>query len=92
MLELTKRIQKGTCQTTLTLALDQRTRAGMRVTLDNGKDAGLFLDRGPILRHGNLIASKKGGIVQIQAARESVSIVRCDDPLLLARVCFHPGN
>jgi len=92
MLALTKRIDSGSCQTTLTLPLDQRTRARMRVTLDNGKDAGLFLDRGPILRHGDLIASETGDVVQIQAASESVSTIRSDDPLLLARVCYHLGN
>ncbi len=92
MLELTKRIGTGVGQTTLTLPLDQRTRARMRVTLDNGKDAGLFLDRGPILRHGDLIASEKGDVVQIRAASEAVSTVRCDDPLILARVCYHLGN
>lgn len=92
MIELTKRIESGTSQTTLTLPLNQRIRARMRVTLDNGVDAGLFLDRGPILRHGDLIASDSGDVVEIKAAKESVSTVHCNDPLLLARVSYHLGN
>jgi len=92
MLELTRRIESGTTTVTLTLPLERRTRARMRVTLDNGISAGIFLDRGPILRHGDLIASDAGDIVKIQAAAEPVSTVRCDDALSLARASYHLGN
>jgi urease accessory protein len=30
--------------------------------------------------------------VQVQAAPETLSRVVCDDPLLLARACYHLGN
>ena len=36
--------------------------------------------------------SADGLIVQVRAAAEPVSEVRCDDPLLLARACYHLGN
>jgi len=67
-------------------------RARQRVTLDDGTEAGLFLERGQLLRDGDLIASDDGLIVRIRAATEAVSTVRCTDPLLLARACYHLGN
>jgi len=76
----------------LTLPFDQRIKGRLKVTLDDGTEAGLFLERGPILRGGDLIATEQGEIAQVKAAIESVSSVHCDDALLLARVCYHLGN
>jgi len=92
MLEFTKRLDAGVPETTLTLALEQRLRSRLRVTLDDGTEAGLFLERGQVLRDGDLIGSVDGLIVQIRAAAEPVSSVPCDDLLLLARASYHLGN
>ncbi len=92
MLHLTQRQATGKAQTTLTLVLEQRVKSRLRVTLDNGDEAGLMLPRGDILKNGDLLASADGTVVQIIAAAELVSCVRSDDPLLLARVCYHLGN
>ena len=92
MHRLTQRIRSGTPDTTLTLPLAQRVRARLRVILDNGEDAGLFLDRGPIMRGGDLLQSEQGLVVQVIAAPEPVSVVTTDDWHLLARVCYHLGN
>ena len=77
---------------TLTLTLEQRVKARQRVTLDNGREAGLFLSHGEPLRDGNLLSSDDGQHVRIIAAAEPVTTVRSDDPLLLARACYHLGN
>ena len=37
------------CYSTVTLTLDQRVRSRLRVILDNGAEAGLFLPRGTVL-------------------------------------------
>lgn len=92
MLELTERVDHGEPAATLTLPLEKRIRSRLRVTLDDGSEAGVFLGRGQVLREGDLLANAHGLIVQIRAAAEPVSEVRCDDPLLLARACFHLGN
>ena len=92
MLRLTRRIRTGTPATTLTLPLAQRVRARLRVTLDNGADAGLFLDRGPIIRGGDLLQAEDGMVVKVLAAEEPVSVAKSDDPHLLARACYHLGN
>lgn len=92
MLELTQRADRGEPGATLTLPLEKRVRSRLHVTLDDGSEAGVFLERGQVLHDGDLLASEDGVIVQIRAAAEPVSEVRCDDPLLLARACYHLGN
>ncbi len=92
MLELTERVERGEASTTLTLPLEKRIRSRLRVTLDDGTEAGIFLERGQVLHDGDLLGSSEGLIVQVRAAAEPVSEVRCSDPLLLARACYHLGN
>jgi len=87
MLELTRRLESGVPDKTLTLPLEKRIRGRLRVTLDDGTDAGLILDRGPLLRDGDLVGSLDGVIVEIKAADEAVSSVYCEAPLMLARSC-----
>lgn len=92
MLELNRRIDQGEPSSTLTLPLEKRIRSRLRVTLDDGTEAGVFLERGQVLHEGDLLADAEGLIVQVRAAAEPVSEVRTDDPLLLARACYHLGN
>ncbi len=92
MLELTGLATAGEPQTTLTLPLDRRVRSRQRVVLDDGREAGLFLARGQVLRDGDLLAGTDGLLVRVRAAAEPVSEVHCDDALLLARACYHLGN
>jgi urease accessory protein len=78
--------------TTLTLTLDERIRSRRRVVLDNGQDAGIFLERGTTLKEGDQLLSESGYRVQVRAADEPLSVVQCDDPQQLARLCYHLGN
>ncbi|WP_284954279.1 urease accessory protein UreE, partial [Enterobacter cloacae] len=44
-------------------------------------------------RGGDLLCNEDGSeVIEVIAAPESVSVVRCDDPFLLARACYHLGN
>lgn len=79
-------------QVTLSLPIDQRTRSRLKVVLDDGRDAGLFLPRGQMLRGGDLLQSTDGLVIRVEAAAETVSTVYCDDALALARACYHLGN
>lgn len=92
MLKLTEKTSASSASATVTLPLDQRIKSRLRVTLDDGRDAGVFLNRGDTLKHGDYLRSEEGEIVQVVAANETVSTVSCDDPLLLARACYHLGN
>lgn len=76
----------------LTLPYERRIISRQRVTLDNGVDAGLFLPRGTTLHDGDGLKAESGEVVVVKAACETVSTLHCDDPLLLARACYHLGN
>lgn len=83
---------KSKSDNTLTLNYELRQKSRQRVELDGGDEAGLFLDRGIILREGDCLATDDGQTVMIKAAREAVSTVYCDDALQMARACYHLGN
>ena len=92
MLRIVRRVSGVAATVSLTLPLEQRVKARLRVKLDDGRDAGLFLDRGPILRDGDCLEGEDGSIVRVIAAKEPVSVVRTSDSDLLARACYHLGN
>lgn len=74
------------------LTLEQRVKARQKITLDNGDDAGLYIERGSVLRDGDLMQSSTGEIITIRAAKESVSTVHFNDPLTMAKASYHLGN
>ena len=92
MLKLTHKVETGSATGSVTLPLESRNKSRLKVTLDDGSQAGLFLPRGTVLHDGDLVASEDGDLIEIKAATETVSSVRCDDPLMLARACYHLGN
>jgi urease accessory protein len=76
----------------LRLPFSERAKSRARHTLDNGEEAGLFLERGTILRNGDLLLADDGRVIEVEADCESVSTVHTNNPLLLARACYHLGN
>jgi len=74
------------------LPFEARQKARQRVRLASGRDAGLMLPRGQILRHGSVLTSDCGLRVRVAAAPERVSTVRSADPRQLARAAYHLGN
>ena len=93
MILLTRKVSEGAETATATLSLDTRIKSRVRITLDDGRDAGLMLERGQLIRGGELLTDEAGGeVVRVIAAAEEVSTVRCDDALALARTAYHLGN
>ena len=76
----------------LVLPFGERSKSRLRAVLDNGEEAGLFLERGSVLRHGDLLLADDGRVIEVQAAPESVSTVHTGDGLMLARASYHLGN
>jgi urease accessory protein len=76
----------------LVLPFGERSKSRLRATLDNGEEAGLFLDRGSVLRHGDLLLADDGRVIEVLAAPETVSTVHTADALMLARAAYHLGN
>ena len=77
---------------TVTLTLDQRVKSRLRTHLDSGEEIGIFMQRGSILEHGDLITTESGFVARVIAAPEQISSIYTEDSLLLSRVCYHLGN
>ena len=76
----------------LVLPFHSRSKSRLRVTLSDGREAGVFLPRGSVLRGGDRLQSDSGEWVLVVAAEEPVSRVTASDPVAFARACYHLGN
>lgn len=94
MLYLTQRVDHAHSLTaSVTLPIDVRVKSRAKVTLSDGREAGLMLPRGLLLRGGDILCSEDGSeFINVIAADEGVSVVRCGSPFLLAKACYHLGN
>ncbi|HFE37917.1 MAG TPA: urease accessory protein UreE [Gammaproteobacteria bacterium] len=94
MIRLTKKIPGASASydATLSLPVDVRVRSRAKVRLDDGREAGLFLARGSLLRGGDRLSDENGLIIKVLAAKEAVSTVYCDNTLQLTKAAYHLGN
>ena len=95
MLKLIERLGPITEQQasdSVTLPFEQRCRGRLKATSDAGRELGLFLDRGPVLRDGEGLRAESGEVIRVRAADEPVVTARIDGTLPLARLCYHLGN
>ncbi|QJQ94068.1 MULTISPECIES: urease accessory protein UreE [Halomonadaceae] len=95
MLKLIERlgpIEASQASDTLTLPFELRIRGRLKAKSDAGRELGLFLDRGPVLREGEGLRAESGEIVQVKAAIEPVVTARIATGLPLARLAYHLGN
>ena len=77
---------------TLTLPWSLRQRSRFRTRLDGGREVGVRLCRGEILRDGDRLETEDGRCVRVVAASEEVAAARSSDAHELARACYHLGN
>lgn len=92
MIEFHQLAESGEPATTLTLPFHARERCRQKVTLDDGRAAGLFLPRGTVLQPEDRLRSPDGLVVVVRAAAETVSETHSSDSLLLTRAAYHLGN
>ena len=93
MLKITEKLDSSLISTaSLTLPFEKRQKSRLRVLLDNKQEAALMLERGSVLRHGELLRADNGLIVEVRAADEEVAVISTEDTFLLARACYHLGN
>jgi urease accessory protein len=93
MLELIEKVSHdGAAGDSLTLPFELRQKSRQRVCLDSGREAALVLAPGTQLDEGDLLRATDGTLVRVGAATEAVSTARAEDPLHLARACYHLGN
>ena len=83
----------GECpQKSITLPFEMRQKSRLRARIDGGPDVGILLGRGRVLRSGDLLKARDGTVIEVRAAPEAVSTLRCADPLTLTRGAYHLGN
>ena len=93
MLNITQRINAaGKVDDYIELPFVLRQKSRLRVTTKAGVDVGLFLDRGIILRDGDLLKSDGGLVIQVIAAQEAVYNVFAKTPQALMCAAYHLGN
>jgi urease accessory protein len=93
MLNITQRITLAEkIDDYIELPFDLRQKSRLRVTTQAGIDAALFLDRGIILRGGDLLKSDGGLVIQIIAAQEPVYDVVAPTAQALMCAAYHLGN
>jgi urease accessory protein len=76
----------------LVLPYEMRQKSRLLTVLASGEEAGLFLDRGTVLRGGDCLAAADGRVVRVVAADEDLIEVRCADAEAIARAAYHLGN
>jgi urease accessory protein len=80
----------------LRLAYEWRQKSRCRVTVAAGErageDVGLSLQRGTVLRDGELVSTGDGVVLRVTAAIEQLLQVTAATPLVLARIAYHLGN
>ena len=93
MLIIEKRAQSPVTPTErLLLPFESRCKTRLRTRIESGEEVGLFLERGTVLRAGDLLEANDGRIVLVVAAVEKVMESHSSDALLLARAAYHLGN
>ncbi|WOG28674.1 urease accessory protein UreE [Endozoicomonas sp. 8E] len=94
MLKLTRRLQETDVQHNdeLLLPFDERKRGRLKATTQGGRAAGIFIERGDVLRGGTLLQADSGEVVLIRASDEEVTTASCENALTFAKACYHLGN
>ncbi|MFM1940271.1 MAG: Urease accessory protein [Pseudomonadota bacterium] len=95
LLWLTRKLQQAPDSTvgqpSLSLSFDLRSRSRIKACLSDGRDVGIVLPRGTVVRGGEWLAGP-GLTVQVLAADEDLIDVRSNTPLKLLRAAYHLGN
>jgi len=93
MIVITHRSQPGSVfQAELILPFELRQKSRLRTRLASGEEAGVFLERGEVLRDGDLLAAGDGRVVCVRAQPEAVLDLLCDTARQHVRLAYHLGN
>lgn len=94
MIELRERVHgfSGAAGDAVILPFELRQKTRLRTVSRDGRDVGIFIERGTVLRGGDLLRSACGLVVEVVAEPEALMEVRSADALVLARLAYHLGN
>jgi len=92
-LTIVQRLQeRRPADTRLVLPYEARCRSRQRATLADGQSVAIVLERGQVLRSGDLLLADDGRVIEVCAAPERVSTAHGADPRQLIRAAYHLGN
>jgi urease accessory protein len=77
---------------TVHLTFEARSKSRLLLTLDSGERAALVLERGRVLKGGDVVRTQDGRDVEIVAAQEALLEAVSEDALLITRAAYHLGN
>lgn len=77
---------------TVELVYDERQKSRQKITTRSGAVLGLFLPRGTILKHGDVLLAEDGSCIRVEAAPEQLSVIESHDDFQLLRAAYHLGN
>jgi urease accessory protein len=81
---------------TITLDWDTRQKSRFDATDSAGRQLGVFLPRGAVVRGGDVLVAEDGSLVRVEAAPQDVlRITACTEhgsPFDLTRAAYHLGN
>ncbi|MEK8052362.1 urease accessory protein UreE [Ideonella sp. DXS22W] len=81
---------------TVELDWDVRQKSRFEATDSQGRQIGVFLPRGTLVRGGDVLVAEDGSLVKVNAAPQPVLVVRhCSEhgtPFDLLRAAYHLGN
>ena len=82
--------------TSITLDWDVRQKSRFECTDSAGRQVGVFLQRGQVVRGGDVLVGEDGSLLKVQAAPQAVlRITHCTahgTPFDLTRAAYHLGN
>jgi len=82
--------------TSITLDWDVRQKSRFESTDSAGRQVGIFLQRGQVVRGGDVLVGEDGSLLKVQAApQEVLRITHCTahgTPFDLTRAAYHLGN
>ncbi|WP_417550910.1 urease accessory protein UreE [Methylophaga sp.] len=76
----------------VSLSFDLRQKSRIRVTMQSGNEAALYMQRGTILRGGDFLRADTGEVVEVIAADQAVMKVTATNSKALTRAAYHLGN
>ena len=76
----------------LLLPFDERKKSRFRTFATCGEEVGIFLERGTVLKGGDLLLSEDGRAVLVRAADEILLHITQHRALSLVHVAYHLGN
>ena len=77
---------------TVELDWDTRQKSRFEATDSQGRQLGVFLPRGSVVRGGDVLVAEDGSLVVVQAAPQPVLEVRASNAFELLRAAYHLGN